>query len=82
MSFPKKGKSFPKRGDPNSSNGDGGTLDATMNFALEIAAALERTLRDRNTRIKTAAGWTGANERTVKNWLSGNMVLAGRIWLY
>jgi hypothetical protein len=28
-------------------------------------------LRDRNTRIKTVAGWTGANERTVKNWLSG-----------
>ena len=65
MSFPKKGKSF-----PNCSNGDGGSLDATINFALEIAAALERTLRDRNTRIKTVAGWTGANERTVKNWLS------------
>ena len=66
MSFPKKGKFFPKRGDPNSSNGDGGSLDGTMNFALEIAAALERTLRDRNTRIKTVAGWTGANERTVR----------------
>src|SRR5947199_10180839 len=66
MSFPKKGKSF-----PNCSNGDGGRLDATINFALEIAAALERTLRDRNTRIKTVAGWTGAHERTVKNWLSG-----------
>jgi len=71
MSFPKKGKFFPKRGDPNSSNGDGGSLDGTMNFALEIAAALELTLRDRNTRIKTVARWTGANERTVKNWLSG-----------
>jgi len=71
MSFPKKGKSFPKRGDANSSNGDGGSLNATINFALEIAAALERTLRDRNTRIKTVAGRTGANERTAKNWLSG-----------
>ena len=71
MSFPKKGKSFPKRGVSNSSNGDGGSLDATIKFALEIASALERTLRDRNTRIKTVAGWTGANERTVKNWLSG-----------
>jgi hypothetical protein len=71
MSFPKKGKSFPKRGGPNSSNGDGGSLDATINFALVIAAALERTLRDRKTLIKTVAGWTGANERTVKNWLSG-----------
>jgi hypothetical protein len=71
MSFPKKGKSFPKRGDPNNTNGDGGSLDGTINFALEIASALERTLRDRNMRIKTVAGWTGANERTVKNWLSG-----------
>ena len=71
MSFPKKGKSFPKSGDPNNSNGDGGSLNGTLNFAVEIATALERTLRDRNTRIKTVAGWTGANERTVKNWLSG-----------
>jgi hypothetical protein len=71
MSFPKKGKSFPKSGDPNNSNGDGESLDETINFALEIASALERTLSDRNTRIKTVAGWTGANERTVKNWLSG-----------
>jgi hypothetical protein len=71
MSFPKKGKSFPKSGDPNNSNGDGGSLNGTLNFAVEIATALKRTLRDRNTRIKTVAGWTGANERTVKNWLSG-----------
>jgi hypothetical protein len=71
MSFPKKGKSFPKSGDPNNSNGDGRVSDGAIDFALEIASALERTLRDRNARIKTVAGWTGANERTVKNWLSG-----------
>jgi len=71
MSFPKKGKSFPKSGDPNNANGDGGSLDRTINFALEIASALERALKDRNMRIKTVAGWTGTNERTVKNWLSG-----------
>jgi hypothetical protein len=71
MSFPKKGKSFPKSGDPNNANGDGEGLDGTIDFALEIASALERALRDRNTRIKTIAGWTRANERTVKNWLSG-----------
>jgi hypothetical protein len=71
MSFPKKGKSFPKSGDPNNSNGDGRVSDGAIDFAFEIASALERTLRDRNTRIKTVAGWTGANERTVKNWLSG-----------
>ena len=67
MSFPKRGKSFPKRGSAKSSGADRNG----SNFALEIASALERTLQDRNTRIKTVAGWTGANERTVKNWLSG-----------
>lgn len=67
MSFPKKGKSFPKRAGAKSSGADGGG----SNFALEIASALQRTLQDRNTRIKTVAGWTGANERTVKNRLSG-----------
>ena len=71
MSFPKKGKSFPKSCDPSNSNGDGGVSGGATPFALEIASALERTLRDRNMRIKTVAGWTGANERTVKNWLSG-----------
>jgi len=71
MSFPKKGNSFPKSGDPNNSNNGGGSSDGTINFVLQIASALERTLRDRKTRIKTVAGWTGANERTVKNWLSG-----------
>jgi hypothetical protein len=67
MSFPKRGKSFPKRARAKSSGADGGGSD----FAGEIASALERTLQDRRTRIKTVAGWTGANERTVKNWLSG-----------
>jgi hypothetical protein len=67
MSFPKKGKSFPKRAGAKRSGADG----SGSNFAFEIASALERTLQDRNTRIKTVAGWTGANERTVKNWLSG-----------
>jgi hypothetical protein len=28
-------------------------------------------LRGGRIRIKTVAGWTGANERTVKNWVSG-----------
>jgi hypothetical protein len=69
--FLKRASPFQSAAIQNCSNGDGGSLDATMNFALEIAAVLERTLRDRNTRIKTVARWTGANERTVKNWLSG-----------
>ena len=71
MSFPKKGKSFPERAGANCSEAGGGGLRGGSNFALEIASALERAVQDGNTRIKTVAGWTGANERTVKNWLSG-----------
>jgi len=40
-------------------------------FASEIAGALKRTIYDRHVQVKTIAAWTGANERTVKNWLSG-----------
>jgi hypothetical protein len=70
MSFPKKGKSFP-RGDGSGSGGNGGGSGGGLDFAIEIASALERTMRDKNVRIKTVSRWTGANERTVKNWLSG-----------
>jgi hypothetical protein len=61
--FPKKSKSFPKR------DGDGGSdfnLDDHA-FAMKIALALESELKDRNSRAKLVAGWTGASERTVKN---------------
>jgi hypothetical protein len=63
MSFPKKGKSFPKR------DGDGSS-DFSLDdhaFAMRIASALKSELKDRNSRAKLVAGWTGANERTVKN---------------
>lgn len=40
-------------------------------FATEIAAALKRTVANRHVQAKTIALWTGTNERTVKNWLSG-----------
>jgi len=38
---------------------------------MEIAAALQRAAAESGLQIKTVAGWTGANERTVKNWFSG-----------
>jgi hypothetical protein len=38
---------------------------------MEIAAALQRAAVESGLQIKTVAGWTGANERTVKNWFSG-----------
>lgn len=64
MSFPKEGKFFP------GGNGGGGEF-TSREFAAEIAAALQRSLGSGRARIKIVAGWTGANERTVKNWFSG-----------
>jgi hypothetical protein len=74
MSFPKKGKSFPKRGEGGSSNFN---LDDRA-FAMKIASALKAELKDRNSRAKLVAGWTGANERTVKNWILGRYAPCGR----
>jgi hypothetical protein len=71
MSFPKKGKFFPKNGRRDQSGGNSGPPTDGSEFAAEIAAALAKMLRDRKTPIKAVAGWTGANERTVKNWVSG-----------
>jgi hypothetical protein len=74
MSFPKKGKSFPKRGGSGGSSSD---LDDHA-FAMKIAAALQSELKDQNSRAKLVAGWTGANERTVKNWILGRYAPCGR----
>src|SRR3546814_12436719 len=37
-------------------------------FAERVAAALHQELGATHVAVKTAAGWTGANERTVKDW--------------
>ena len=74
MSFPKKGKSFPKTGEGGGSNFNGDDRA----FAMKIAAALRAELKDRNSRAKLVAGWTGANERTVKNWIVGRYAPCGR----
>jgi len=73
-SFPKKGKSFPKRGGDRGSN----FRPDDRAFAMKIASALRWELKDRNSRAKLVAGWTGANERTVKNWISGRYAPSGR----
>jgi hypothetical protein len=67
MSFPKKGKFFPKE---NGYDGNGGHQTSGC-FADEIASALKRSLRDSRAGVKSVAAWTGANEKTVKNWFSG-----------
>jgi len=67
MSFPKKGKFFP------AGNGhDRGYADQGRTcFAAEIAAALRHSLGPTGAGVKTVATWTGANEKTVKNWFAG-----------
>jgi hypothetical protein len=45
---------------------------------MKIGSALRAELKDRNSRAKLVAGWTGANERTVKNWISGRYAPCGR----
>jgi len=67
MSFPKKGKFFPK---------ENGYIEEIGNrtngcFVEEIASALKRSLGDSRAGVKMVAAWTGANEKTVKNWFSG-----------
>lgn len=67
MSFPKKGNFFPKK---NEYGGD--DLGAPeRHFAEQIAAALHRSLGDSRAGAKIVASWTGANEKTVKNWFAG-----------
>ena len=81
MSFPKKGKSFPKKGKSFPKRGGEGSSDFSLDdhaFAMKIASALTSELKDRNSRAKLVAGWTGANERTVKNWISGRYAPCGR----
>src|ERR1700722_16428640 len=81
MSFPKKGKSFPKKGKSfpkrDGNSGSDFSLDDRA-FAMKIARAMKAELKDRNSRAKLVAGWTGANERTVKNWISGKYAPCGR----
>ena len=67
MSFPKKGKFFPRESRYNGK----AEQPANGGFVEEIAAALKRSLGDSRAGVKTVAAWTGANEKTVKNWFSG-----------
>ncbi|WP_050526553.1 hypothetical protein [Pseudorhodobacter aquimaris] len=67
MSFPKKGKFFPKENGYNRN----AVHQTSGCFAEEIASALKRSLGDSRAGVKTVAAWKGANEKTVKNWFSG-----------
>lgn len=60
--FPKKGNYFPN-----------GTRreKSKVSYPAAIAAALRSELGSSHQAVKTVMRWTGANERTVKNWLAG-----------
>lgn len=76
MSFPKKGKLFPKQTGYGSSDQH---LPENW-FATEIASALKRSLGESRARTKVVASWTGANEKTVKTGLLVDMDQAANTW--
>jgi hypothetical protein len=81
MSFTKKGKSFLKKGKSFPKRGGAGSSDFNLDdraFAVKIAMALRSELTSRNSRAKLVSGWTGASERTVKNWIAGRYGPSGR----
>lgn len=62
MSFLKRGKILPKKGN----------FFPKGSYAVEISLALRQNLGNTHRAVKTLMRWTGASERTVKNWLSGS----------
>ena len=57
---PKKGKQLPLEG-----------VDPAAAYAQAVAKVLVTELKGTHRAIKTVAKWTGASERTAKNWLAG-----------
>ncbi len=71
MSFPKEGKFFPSSARKRAVGASDGPPGQGADYVRHITAALHRTLGGTHAAVKTAASWTGANERTVKNWFAG-----------
>jgi len=72
MSFPKKGRKFrPISGKtfPNLHTKMGASGD--YNIAMIIGETLHQTFGGTHAAIKTVMAFTGARERTVKNWFGG-----------
>jgi hypothetical protein len=59
--FPKKGNVFPA---------GGGSQGPRAPYAAVVAAALQQSLGHSHQAVKTVARWTGASDRTVKNWFA------------
>jgi hypothetical protein len=64
---PKVGNQFPKKGNKLHL----GNLKEELSYELLVASALRRELGGSHRAVKTLMKWTGASERTAKNWLSG-----------
>ena len=62
--MPKKGTSFPQH--------------PTDSYAPAIALTLHRQLGETHQAVKIVMRWTGAGERTVKNWFSGKTGPSGQ----
>jgi hypothetical protein len=60
--LPKTGKVFPRRA---------GDACAGDDYAVVIGTALREELGNTHQSVKTVMSWTGASERTVKNWFAG-----------
>jgi hypothetical protein len=65
--MPKRGRSIPKSG--------------REAYAPAIARSLKRELGETHQAVKTLRRWTGAGERTVKNWLAGSAGPSGQYLL-
>ncbi len=68
--FPKKGKVFPNKGKVLPDTGGG--ADCHVIYATTIAKALREEFSGAPNATKTVMRWTGASERTVKNWFAGS----------
>ncbi|MCP1557496.1 UNVERIFIED_ORG: hypothetical protein M2438_001573 [Methylobacterium sp. SuP10 SLI 274] len=71
MSFPKKGNSLHSGSDGGAPSGHADT------FAAMVSAVLRRSVGGRPSAVKLVARWTGARERTVKNWFAGSCAPKG-----
>jgi hypothetical protein len=74
MSVPPKGNGLPKMGKELHMS----RAKTSRAYALTIAGALAFELKGTRRAIKTVTKWTGASERTVKNWLSGRRGPSGQ----
>ena len=61
--FPKKGNVFPSAD---------GEVRLEVSYRQTIAAALRQELGGTHRAVKTTMRWTGASERTAKNWIAGS----------